>query len=138
MCSSFYFSNFSDNCLNSILRWLQTRIYFLYRVPKKNWNKGCCLNSILRWLHTRSYFLYRVTEKKLEQRLLSEFYFEMASYTKLFSVSCTEKKLEQRLLLEWKTKIQKYLLWTWAKFFYRSTDFSTVGLRQTNNFLRTA
>ena len=40
------------------------------------------------------------------------------------------------------TKIQKYLLWTWAKkIIYRPTDplnFSTVGLRQTNNFLRTA
>ena len=40
-------------------------------------------------------------------------------------------------------KFQKYLLlWTWAKkIIYRPTDplhFSTVGLRQTNNFLRTA
>ena len=92
---------------------VRRRVFLLYRLFKSfssEWN--------LRWLQTQSYFLYCCVQKKLEQK--------KEAFSQL-------QRLKSR---------NTYLLGTWAKkIIYRPTDplhFSTVGIRQTNNFLRTA
>ena len=92
------------------LQTFQTIVWILFWFKSSSeWN--------MRWLQTQSYFLYCV-QKQLEQK------------KSIFPASAT--------------KIQKYLSvgnLRAKKIIYRLTDplhISTVGLRQTNNFLRAA